>query len=297
MSKPGTPVICLETEERFESMKEAMERYGVSSGSLNSALTYGYSTGGYHFYRADEPKPDDSFFKSGNGGKGSSKKRPVICLETGVQFESAIAALKWLDSGKTNNRGNMRTALISGSALLGYHFYYADEPKPPNSHFKRAVYCEDLDTVFTSLETCADAIGFNGSISDLADKVANGTVVKGHRLGFVGVDRKPLPNGDKWKPAVTDAKRENMQVGRVSSPLYGKQSVKSANTRTPFPNRQRSASPASDRMAQSSSAGKSRQLSFCRSPTVTGSIWTSRTKPPTSPRSSMMHPSPQGARI
>lgn len=54
---------------------------------------------------------------------------------------------------------------------------------------------------------------------------------------------------------------------------------------------------ASDRMAQSSSAGKSRQLSFCRSPTVTGSIWTSRTKPPTSPRSSMMHPSPQGARI
>lgn len=150
-------------------MKEAMERYGVSSGSLNSALTYGYSTGGYHFYRADEPKPDDSFFKSGNGGKGSSKKRPVICLETGVQFESAIAALKWLDSGKTNNRGNMRTALISGSALLGYHFYYADEPKPPNSHFKRAVYCEDLDTVFTSLETCADAIGFNGSISDRDD--------------------------------------------------------------------------------------------------------------------------------
>lgn len=209
-------------------MKEAMERYGVSSGSLNSALTYGYSTGGYHFYRAVEPKPDDSFFKSGNGGKGSSKKRPVICLETGVQFESAIAALKWLDSGKTNNRGNMRTSLISGSALLGYHFYYADEPKPPNSHFKRAVYCEDLDTVFTSLETCADAIGFNGSISDLADKVANGTVVKGHRLGFVGVDRKPLPNGDKWKPAVTDAKRENMQVGRVSSPLYGKQSVKPA---------------------------------------------------------------------
>lgn len=37
-------------------MKEAMERYGVSSGSLNSALTYGYSAGGYHFYRADEPK-------------------------------------------------------------------------------------------------------------------------------------------------------------------------------------------------------------------------------------------------
>lgn len=70
--------------------------------------------------------------------------------------------------------------------------------------------------------------GLFGSISDLADKVANGTVVKGHRLGFVGVDRKPLPNGGKWKPAVTDAKRENMQVGRVSSPLYGKQSVKPA---------------------------------------------------------------------
>ena len=54
-------------------MKEAMERYGVSSGSLNSALTYGYSTGGYHFYSADEPKPAGSKFKSGVGGKGSAK--------------------------------------------------------------------------------------------------------------------------------------------------------------------------------------------------------------------------------
>ena len=168
-----------------------MERYGVSSGSLNSALTYGYSAGGYHFYRADEPKPDDSFFKSDNGGKGSSKKRPVICLETGVQFESAIAAVKWLDSGKTNNRGNMRTALISGSALLGYHFYYADEPKPPNSHFKRAVYCEDLDTVFTSLETCADAIGFNGSISDLADRTE-----RNYLMALVGLLVEWFPRKD-----------------------------------------------------------------------------------------------------
>lgn len=105
MSKPGTPVICLETEERFESMKEAMERYGVSSGSLNSALTYGYSTGGYHFYRADEPKPDDSFFKSGNGGKGSSKKRPVICLETGNGAHHRHPT-GWRNLPPQANRGN-----------------------------------------------------------------------------------------------------------------------------------------------------------------------------------------------
>ena len=52
--------------------------------------------------------------------------------------------------------------------------------------------------------------------------------MKGHRLGFVGVDRKPLPNGDKWKPAVTDAKRENMQAGRTEPPAWDKQPVKSA---------------------------------------------------------------------
>lgn len=52
--------------------------------------------------------------------------------------------------------------------------------------------------------------------------------MKGHRLGFVSVDRKPLPNGDKWKPAVTDAKRENMQAGRTEPPAWDKQPVKSA---------------------------------------------------------------------
>lgn len=57
-------------------MKEAMERYGVSSGSLNSALTYGYSAGGYHFYRADEPKPDDSFFQIRQRWKRFLQKAP-----------------------------------------------------------------------------------------------------------------------------------------------------------------------------------------------------------------------------
>ena len=86
----------------------------------------------------------------------------------------------------------------------------------------------EMGDFYTVLNGDIVAIGFNGSISDLADKVANGMVVKGHRLGFVSVDRKPLPNGDKWKPAVTDAKRENMQAGRTEPPAWDKQPVKSA---------------------------------------------------------------------
>lgn len=113
------------------------------------------------------------------------------------------------------------SALISGSALLGYHFYYADEPKPPISHFKRAVYCEDLDTVFTSLETCADAIGFNGSISDLADKVANGTVVKGfypstvrvrHPHGLTLEQIKRLPELLERPVVLMDSDRDDTMI-------------------------------------------------------------------------------------
>lgn len=71
-------------------MKEAMERYGVSSGSLNSALTYGYSAGGYHFYRADEPKPDDSFFKSGNGGKVPPKSARLSVWKPGFSLNRPL---------------------------------------------------------------------------------------------------------------------------------------------------------------------------------------------------------------
>lgn len=108
------PVICLETGERFESMKEAMERYGVSSGSLNSALTYGYSAGGYHFYRADEPKPVDSFFKP-------KRRRKVRCTETGVVYESIKDAAE-----RTKISPHGIGSAASGVAG-GYHWEYADD--------------------------------------------------------------------------------------------------------------------------------------------------------------------------
>ena len=91
-----------------------MERYGVSSGSLNSALTYGYSTGGYHFYRADEPKPVDSFFKP-------KRRRKVRCTETGVVYESIKDAAK-----RTKISPNGIGSAASGMAG-GYHWEYADD--------------------------------------------------------------------------------------------------------------------------------------------------------------------------
>lgn len=86
-------------------MKEAMERYGVSSGSLNSALTYGYSAGGYHFYRADEPKPDDSFSK------------PATERITGIRPDGAIFLRRQIAA----------TELLSLADRYGEYLDFADE--------------------------------------------------------------------------------------------------------------------------------------------------------------------------
>lgn len=47
---------------------------------------------------------------------------------------------------------------------------------------KLNIYCKDTDSVYPSLASCADAVGFNGSLSDLAWRIARGETVCGHAL-------------------------------------------------------------------------------------------------------------------
>ena len=61
--------------------KEYSRMFGISKSNVFHAMKNGSAVHGIHFYRADEPKPDDSFFKP-------RRRRKVRCTETGVVYES-----------------------------------------------------------------------------------------------------------------------------------------------------------------------------------------------------------------
>lgn len=113
------PIICLETGERFESLKSVKEQFGAS-GNFDKALKTGIACHGHHFYYADEPKPVDSFFQHSrkkNSGR-PTKREPVICVETGVRYlaiEDAAKAFRCRD-------GYIKNGIEYGYPVRGFHF-------------------------------------------------------------------------------------------------------------------------------------------------------------------------------
>jgi len=48
-----TAVVCIETNERFESLKEACEKYSIHHSNLCRSIRSGYRSGGYHWKYAE----------------------------------------------------------------------------------------------------------------------------------------------------------------------------------------------------------------------------------------------------
>lgn len=59
-------IICFETEERFESVTDAANAIGAAWPLVSSALKRHGACRGFHFYYADEVKPDDSVYQRSN---------------------------------------------------------------------------------------------------------------------------------------------------------------------------------------------------------------------------------------
>lgn len=115
------PVICLETEERFPSIRATASSVGRSVASMRRALDDGSTCGGRHFYFADEEKPLRCFFRH----KEPTDRKPVYCMETGLTFPSVSAAAKeyglrsvWVS-----------TSAIRQSSVRGLRFRYVNEGK------------------------------------------------------------------------------------------------------------------------------------------------------------------------
>lgn len=111
--KNSRPIICLETNERFESQTRAAKAVGVPREAIYAALRGHIATKGLHFYYADEPEPDDLL--------PSKRGIRVRCVETGVVYKTITQAAKETGASQAGIRG-----AASGMAG-GYRWEYVDD--------------------------------------------------------------------------------------------------------------------------------------------------------------------------
>lgn len=111
--KNSRPIICLETNERFESQARAAKAVGVPREAIYAALRGHIATKGLHFYYADEPEPDDLL--------PSKREIRVRCVETGVVYKTITQAAKETGASQAGIRG-----AASGMAG-GYRWEYVDD--------------------------------------------------------------------------------------------------------------------------------------------------------------------------
>ena len=169
-------IVCLETGKQFNSVENAANAIGVSSGFISRQIKAGKPIKGFYYYYAGEMLPDEYRQKIRNQKKKpNNKSRPVICLETGERFESISLVSRMLGIRKSN----VFHAIKNGSTAHGFHFYYGDEPKPVDSFFKprrrRKIRCTETGVVYESIKDAAERtkISPNG-IGSAASGMAGG---------------------------------------------------------------------------------------------------------------------------
>lgn len=150
---------------RFESQARAAKAVGVPREAIYAALRGHIATKGLHFYYADEPKPDEEFFRNRSWTR-------VRCKETGVVYESIAQAAR--ETGVSEK--NIQSAAKRHGTAKGLHFYYADEPEPddllPSKRGIR-VRCVETGVVYKTItqaakETGASQAGIRGAASGMA---------------------------------------------------------------------------------------------------------------------------------
>ena len=101
------PIICIDTKERYESIVAASKKLKIPSTTLHTAIKFHTPTRGMFF----------CYEKELNNWKPAvnKAKKPVICIETGVAFESARDAQR--KTGVTF--GNIFNAIKSGGTAGG----------------------------------------------------------------------------------------------------------------------------------------------------------------------------------
>ncbi len=127
----GRTLICVETKQRFNTIKAAAASVGVCPNAVANSINGGMS-GGLHFVD----------LRTSRRIQGRRQKcRPVVCIETGQQWLSladAIADLSGEDvsdcNGKAYHRWHARAtrSLSGGKAIAGVHLRHATAAEKPD---------------------------------------------------------------------------------------------------------------------------------------------------------------------
>ena len=153
-------------EYLFEKKVTALESLARANCGLLPSLPR-YKSGGvnYHYYAQclrekyeNGQLSKDHFKRLSDIGfcfDSLSKTRPVICWETGEKFDSIVNAAR-----KANvTAGTMRKACENLSSCGGWHWYYADCPRPKSEDLKtlwmpwdRPLVCIEDNTIKTTIE-------------------------------------------------------------------------------------------------------------------------------------------------
>ncbi len=126
-------VICVETGERFESIRKAAKAVGIPNTSISCVLKGKMITaGGYHWQYADD-RPNNIRDES---TRQSAKS--VVCLETGEIFPSLKIAAETLNINHSSLCGALKGRC---SSVHGLHFKYFEEVNSPekNTELKECI--------------------------------------------------------------------------------------------------------------------------------------------------------------
>lgn len=191
-------IVCLETEEKFNSIREVQNRFGIQRKLLVDILDRNkkLSFKGYHFVRSNELncscKEMVVKLESGRKNFPTSKysKNEVICLETGEVFKGEYAA-----AIKFNTVSNRIKRLCTGeekSIKRKYHFCYLKDlqcsaqekieeiEKSKKWKFKNKIFENfDLDNL---LDICFEKNSYFQKMIEIINNPTSGEVNELHHI-------------------------------------------------------------------------------------------------------------------
>lgn len=180
-------VICLDTDEVFPSLSVASRAYGVSTTAICNCVKGKTNTAsGMHWKYADE-EYHKSKLREGNKNHPAFSK-PVICLQTGVEYPSASEAERQTGinkahilscaSGKYLNAGGLKWGFI----VNGVPVY----PKREDRN-KRRIKCVETGEEFESVTEAAKKVCPDVCPSSLGSAIRRGHRYRGKR--YIYIDR------------------------------------------------------------------------------------------------------------
>ena len=158
-------VLCVETGEIFSSVQSAAEHFDLTPSVVSKVLHGKSITAGLHFKFADETREVKIITEA---ERKNHLPIPVVCVETGEEFESVRKAAK-----KFGILSATISSVLSGKAITagGLHFKFADECLNKNIRSdesrkissSKAILCIETNEIFQSVKAAAEHFGLNHS--------------------------------------------------------------------------------------------------------------------------------------